>query len=279
MVAFYNRIPVGHIEAGLRTGNKWQPFPEEINRRLVGGLADLHFAPTSRARENLLGEGIPDSAVYVTGNPVIDALKIMNKRLEITTKEPLLWLNSDRRLVLVTSHRRENWGKPIEAICQALLQLADRIPDIDVLYPVHPNPEVREPVQQMLCGRERIHVTDHLTYPLMVLALQCCHLVLTDSGGIQEEAPSLGKPVLVMRDVTERPEAVEAGTVKLVGTDTDRIVREATILLSDSAAYEAMAARVNPYGDGYAAQRIMQAILCFLGLSTERPQAFVAEEK
>ncbi|KGI78504.1 non-hydrolyzing UDP-N-acetylglucosamine 2-epimerase [Oleiagrimonas soli] len=252
LAAFYRRIPFGHVEAGLRTHDMANPFPEEMNRLVAGHLARWHFVPTQRSRANLLREGIDERAIHVTGNTVIDAL------LEIAEKEwPLdVPLDDARRLVLVTAHRRENFGAPLREICKAILRLVDHHEDIEVLYPVHPNPNVRAVVAELLSGHSRIHLVDPLEYAPFVEAQKRAHLILTDSGGVQEEAPALGKPVLVMRVETERPEAVEEGVVRLVGTDEDEIFTQASRLLSDAQAHAAMARGVSPYGDGHAASRI-----------------------
>jgi UDP-N-acetylglucosamine 2-epimerase (non-hydrolysing) len=265
LAAHYQRIPVGHVEAGLRTGDIYSPWPEEMNRRLTGRLATLHFAPTERARANLLHEGVGDDRIVVTGNTVIDALLDVVQRLRseaelqhgIELQFP--FLDPTRRLILVTGHRRENFGAGFERICQGLAALAQR-PDVQILYPVHLNPNVQEPVQRLLGNASRIHLIPPLDYLPFVALMDRADLLITDSGGIQEEAPSIGKPVLVMRETTERPEAVEAGTVRLVGTDADAIVREAAHLLDDPAAYRTMSRAHNPYGDGRAAARILAAI-------------------
>lgn len=264
LAAFYARIPVGHVEAGLRTGNMAAPWPEEANRRLTAPLASLHFAPTQAARDNLLRETI-DAHVHVTGNTVVDALLSVAGRI---TTEPALaanlasrfpFLDPGRRLVLVTGHRRENFGEGFEHICLALRDLAAR-GDIQVVYPVHLNPNVQDPVQRLLSGVPGVHLIEPQDYLPFVYLMTRSHLILTDSGGIQEEAPSLGKPVLVLRETTERPEAVEAGTVRLVGTDRAAIVTEASRLLDDPAAHAAMAMAHNPYGDGQAAARIASLV-------------------
>jgi len=265
MAAFYARIPVGHVEAGLRTGDLQAPWPEEANRRLTAPLSSLHFAPTARARDNLLAEGLPVVQVHVTGNTVIDALLSVVARFDA---DPALaaslaarfpFLDPSRKLVLVTGHRRENFGDGFEQICGAIADLAAR-GDTQVVYPVHLNPKVQEPVKRILGSVAGVHLIEPLDYLPFVYLMSRAHLLLTDSGGIQEEAPSLGKPVLVMRDTTERPEAVEAGTVRLVGTDRARIVAEAARLLDDAAAHAAMARAHNPYGDGRAAARIAAII-------------------
>lgn len=265
LAAFYCRIRTGHVEAGLRTGDKYAPYPEEVNRRVTGVVADLHFAPTEIARQNLLREGVPNTQVHVTGNTVIDALlavvgRIRNEpELARQLASGLPMLDPQRRLILVTGHRRENFGVGFEGICQALATLAER-QDVQIVYPVHLNPHVREPVERLLGTVDRVHLIPPQEYLPFVFLMEQAHLVLTDSGGIQEEAPSLGKPVLVMRETTERPEAVAAGTVRLVGTDPARIVAEASRLLDDPAAYRQMSQAHNPYGDGQSAGRIMQIL-------------------
>ena len=263
LLAYYRRIKVGHVEAGLRTFDKWQPFPEEINRRIAGVTADLHFAPTEWTRKNLLREGISDEMIKVTGNPVIDALNIVSAQPEpdqITSLVKELSLANNKRLILVTAHRRENFGQPLENTFQALIQLASR-EDIEIVYPVHLNPHVQEPAHRLLGETRHITLLPPLDYLPMVHLLKRASLVLTDSGGIQEEAPAFGTPTLVLRDVTERPEGVEAGTLKLVGTDTDRICAETNTLLDDPLAYSKMARASNPFGDGQASGRIVKALL------------------
>lgn len=275
LLAFYRRIKFGHVEAGLRTHNKWHPFPEEVNRRLATVTADLHFAPTDWSRGNLLREGVDEKAIFVTGNTVIDALQFVSKQPEPDDVQKLLEklglrdgnrntgknsLLIPRRLVLVTAHRRENFGKPLEDICRALIELAKR-GDVEIVYPVHLNPNVRETVNRLLKGVEHITLLPPLDYLPLVHVMKHAKLILTDSGGIQEEAPAFGIPTLVLREVTERPEGVEAGTLKLTGTSTSRIVEEARRLLDDESAYARMAGAVNPYGDGRAAQKIIQALL------------------
>jgi UDP-N-acetylglucosamine 2-epimerase (non-hydrolysing) len=262
MLAYYHRCRVAHVEAGLRTGDKWQPFPEEVNRRVAGAIADLHFAPTAWARDNLLREGVPSDRIVVTGNPVIDALQAIAGRPYDWASGPLADIPRDRRLILVTAHRRENFGKPLEDIFAALGTLASIYGDqIHLVYPVHLNPHVHEPAFRSLGKTRNISLTAPLDYLPMVHLIKGSTLVLTDSGGLQEEAPALGKPVLVLRRVTERPEAVEAGTARLVGTDSQAIVRETRRLLDDPEAYAAMARAVNPFGDGHAAERIVDALL------------------
>lgn len=254
--AFYRRIPVGHVEAGLRTDDKWQPFPEEINRRITGVIADLHFAPTAWAANNLRREGVPEERIVVTGNTVIDAIQWTSELPFDPTGTPLADLPiGEKRLIVVTAHRRENFGQGIAEICAALRELATR-DDVHVVYPVHLNPNVREPVHAALDGVQNITLLPPLEYRPLVWLLQQCHFVISDSGGIQEEAPGLGKPVLVLRETTERPEGVEAGTVRLVGACREPIVEWATRLLDDPVRYELMAQAVNPYGHGEAATRI-----------------------
>jgi UDP-N-acetylglucosamine 2-epimerase (non-hydrolysing) len=266
--AFYHKITVGHVEAGLRTGDMASPWPEEANRVLTTRLAKWHFAPTESNRQNLLKDGIPDSAIYVTGNTVIDALffareKIKSSPPRITglPRESLDFLRN-RRMVLITGHRRENFGQGFENICHSIAKLAQTFPDVHFVYPVHLNPNVREPVQRILGQHvaSNIHLIEPQSYLPFVALMERSHVILTDSGGVQEEAPSLGKPVLVMRDTTERPEAVYAGTVKLVGTDSEFIVSETTRLLIDGDSYQSMEHAHNPYGDGFAANRICEVI-------------------
>lgn len=269
LAAFYSKFKVGHVEAGLRTYDKWQPFPEEINRRVAGVVADLHFAPTRRARQNLISEGVPEDRIIVTGNPVIDALHWVASKPCPSEAERLLKPegksrnpNFELRNILVTAHRRENFGQSLENICLALRDLALMYDGrVRIVYPVHLNPNVWEPVHRLLGDVSNITLTPPLDYLPLVHLMKQSYLVLTDSGGIQEEAPGLGKPVLVLREVTERPEAVEAGTVRVVGTGRERIVEEAVRLLEDSNAYGQMARAVNPYGDGKASQRIVAALL------------------
>jgi UDP-N-acetylglucosamine 2-epimerase (non-hydrolysing) len=268
LTAYYRHIRVGHVEAGLRTGDRWQPFPEEINRRVAGVVADLHFAPTELNRQNLLREGVPDERIAVTGNPVIDALRQIAAQPAPPEVDDMLarcgLSDGGRRLVLVTAHRRENFGAPLENICLALRDLAEAYRgQVQLIYPVHLNPNVREPVYRILDGVEGITLTEPLDYLPLIHLMKRATLVLTDSGGIQEEAPGLGVPALVMRAVTERPEGVAAGVLKLVGTDREVIYREARRLLDDAAARAAMAHAANPFGDGRAAERIVRALLAF----------------
>jgi UDP-N-acetylglucosamine 2-epimerase (non-hydrolysing) len=265
LLSFYHRIKVGHVEAGLRTNDRYQPFPEEINRRVAGVIADLHFAPTEHSRQNLLKENVPDEAIVVTGNPAIDALQAIT---QLAPPVPVLELlerlnihSGGKQLVLITAHRRENFGAPLEEICCALRELAETYPTrLELVYPVHLNPNVQEPVYRLLQGIPNITLTPPQDYLPMVHLLKRAALVLTDSGGIQEEATSLGIPTLVLRQLTERPEGIEAGVLKLVGTDMRRIVGEARRLLDDEVAYHQMSAAANPFGDGHAAQRIVAAL-------------------
>ncbi len=266
LAAFYHKIKIGHIEAGLRTWDKYSPYPEEINRVLTTHLADYHFAPTGWAKSNLIREGVPKERIFITGNTVIDALQIALKSIrnhqpDITGLTKSLLNRSDPRpLVLITGHRRESFGAGFESICQAIARLADRFPQTAFVYPVHLNPNVRKPVFKILSNRKNVHLIGPLSYLPFVALMDRCILVLTDSGGIQEEAPSLGKPVLVMRDRTERPEAIKAGTAKLVGTDSNRIFKSVSNLLTDPRAYAAMVNRKNPYGDGKASSRIIEIL-------------------
>lgn len=263
--AYYAKAKVGHVEAGLRTGNKYSPWPEEMNRKITGALADFHFTPTTESRLNLLREGVDEASILVTGNTVIDALlKVVesirsDESLQQQLGQRFSFLNSQKKLILITGHRRENFGNGFESICQAIAKLAQRS-DVQIVYPVHLNPNVQEPVKRILVGLPNITLLEPLDYLPFIYLMDRSTLIITDSGGVQEEAPSLGKPVLVMRETTERPEAVRAGTVKLVGTSQKSIVRETSALLDNSAAYEQMARAHNPYGDGKAAVRIMMSL-------------------
>lgn len=280
LAAYYHQINVGHVEAGLRTFDKYRPFPEEMNRKLTGAIADIHFSPTEAAKQNLLRENVPEDKILVTGNTVIDALmhtithirenpvkfSVYGKEYDVLDK-----IENGERIVLITGHRRENFGKGFENICMALKELAEQWSEVHFVYPVHLNPNVREPVYRIIHGKHNIHLLAPLEYRPFVALMERSYIVLTDSGGIQEEAPSLGKPVLVMRDVTERPEAVAAGTVMLTGTDRDRIVGEVANLLRDRDAYAKMSFSHNPYGDGHAAERIGNYIMKeFCGWHDER---------
>lgn len=278
LAAFYHRTAVGHVEAGLRTRNKYSPFPEEMNRRLTGAIADLHFAPTATSEKNLLAENVPADNVFVTGNTVIDALR-HTVRADFSFAGILSDIDfKNHRIVLVTTHRRENLGEPMRHVYKALRRLTEEFPDIEVVFPVHRNPKVREVVRQELGDVTRVHLIDPLDYEPFANLMARSALILTDSGGVQEEGPALGKPVLVLRDNTERPEAVAAGTVKLIGTEEGRVYEETSRLLSDGAAYRAMAEACNPYGDGQAARRIVEAVLHRYGLAAHGPERFEAEK-
>ncbi|GAB2885746.1 non-hydrolyzing UDP-N-acetylglucosamine 2-epimerase [Microbulbifer echini] len=269
LAAYYQQIPVGHVEAGLRTGNLYSPWPEEANRKLTGALAEKHFAPTENSKKNLLNEGVAENKIFVTGNTVIDALLEVVRKLDSDQSfseelaRKFIFLDDARKLILVTGHRRESFGDGFERICQALAATAKAHPDTQIVYPVHLNPNVREPVNRLLKGIDNIHLIEPLDYLPFVYLMNRANIILTDSGGIQEEAPSLGKPVLVMRDTTERPEAVAAGTVKLVGTEVGVITRELNSLLTDREAYKKMSFAHNPYGDGEACNRIVEALIDF----------------
>jgi UDP-N-acetylglucosamine 2-epimerase (non-hydrolysing) len=267
LAAYYQQTPVGHVEAGLRTGNIYSPWPEEANRKLTGAIAEKHFAPTQASKQNLLNEGVPESRIIVTGNTVTDALlEVVNKLntdsgLTDAFSDQFSFLDDEKKLILVTGHRRESFGGGFERICQALVQIVQSHPSVQIVYPVHLNPNVQGPVNRLLAKQSNIHLIEPQEYLPFVYLMNRAHIILTDSGGIQEEAPSLGKPVLVMRDTTERPEAVEAGTVKLVGTDTEVITRELAVLLDNDDAYAAMSRAHNPYGDGHACARICDALI------------------
>lgn len=275
LAAFYHQVKVGHVEAGLRTHNKYSPYPEEMNRKLTGAIADLHFAPTATAEANLAEENITGINVFVTGNTVIDAL-LKTVRDDYVFDHPVLrGIDYEgKKIILVTTHRRENLGEPMRHVYQALAELVRDFPEAEIVFPMHKNPRVREVVAEELGSVERVHLIDPLDYEPFANLLARSYLILTDSGGIQEEAPALGKPVLVLRDTTERPEAIAAGTVKLIGTDRERVYDEAHLLLSDRRAYLAMAEACNPYGDGLASKRIVQAILWQADASNPRPDRF-----
>ena len=277
LAAYYHQTTVGHVEAGLRTHNKYSPFPEEMNRKLTGALTDLHFAPTSTAEQNLLQENVAENRIFVTGNTVIDALhKTVREDFHFDSELLQKVDFKNKRIVLVTTHRRENLGEPMRHVYKALKQLTEEFDDVEVIFPVHKNPKVRVVVNEELGNLDKVHLIDPLDYePFANLMSRSC-LILTDSGGVQEEAPALGKPVLVLRDTTERPEAVDAGTVKLIGTDRDRVYEEAKRLLTDTGEYSRMSESCNPYGDGKAAKRIIQAILYHYGLADEKPDRFQA---
>lgn len=275
LAAYYQQIPVGHVEAGLRTGNIYSPFPEEMNRKLTGAMASIHFAPTPTAKNNLLQEHVNPANIYVTGNTVIDALMTTVAGEYDFEDDALRTVDfQHHRIILLTTHRRENLGEPMRHIYKALRRIVDEIPDTEIVFPVHRNPLVRKVVEEELAGVDRIHLIDPMEYEPFANLMSLSSLVLTDSGGIQEEAPSLGKPVLVLRDTTERPEAVAAGTVRLIGTDKDVVYKETKRLLTDSDAYHAMSMAVNPYGDGKASKRIVQAILHAFGGKKEVPEEF-----
>ena len=275
LAAYYHQTTVGHVEAGLRTGNKFSPFPEEMNRKLTGALTDLHFAPTKTAKTNLLNENVDESKIFVTGNTVIDALH-KTVRSDFNFENELLssidFIN--KRVILVTTHRRENLGEPMRHVYKALKRLTETFADVEVVFPVHKNPKVREVVNEELGGLEKVHLIDPLDYEPFANLMSRAYLILTDSGGVQEEAPALGKPVLVLRDTTERPEAVDAGTVKLIGTDSERVFNEAKLLLTDKVEYKRMSESINPYGDGFAAKRIISALMWHYKLTDELPKSF-----
>ncbi len=278
LAAYYHQTAVGHVEAGLRTHNKYSPFPEEMNRKLTGCIADLNFAPTETSEKNLLQENVKPESIFVTGNTVIDALHHTVREDFGFGDELLDGVDfKNHRIILVTTHRRENLGEPMRHVYQALKQLTQEIDDVEIVFPVHKNPKVREVVNQELGGLSKVHLIEPLDYEPFANLMHRASLILTDSGGVQEEAPALGKPVLVLRDTTERPEAVEAGTVKLIGTDEERVYAEAKRLLTDEKEYSRMAESVNPYGDGRAAQRIIQAILYTYGFTKEKPSRFTAK--
>ena len=274
LAAYYHQISVGHVEAGLRTGNKFSPYPEEMNRKLTAALTDLNFAPTSTAKENLLREGIDEEKIFVTGNTVIDAL-YKTVRKNFTFNDKLLdGINHAGKTILVTTHRRENWGEPLRQVYKALKKILDEFADVEIIFPVHKNPVVRDVVNEELGNLPRVHLTDPLDYEPFANLMSRVDLILTDSGGVQEEAPALGKPVLVLRNTTERPEAVNAGTVKLVGTNFENVFQATKLLLTDADEYKKMSDACNPYGDGIAAKRIVQAILWHYKLADEKPVTF-----
>lgn len=264
LVAYYHKIPIGHVEAGLRTGQKYFPWPEEINRKLAGSLADLHFAPTEVSRNNLLREGVLADNIFITGNTVIDALKATVRddyEFENEELKEILNTNKDKRLIMMTTHRRENWGEPMTQIYEALKTILLDFPDTYVIFPVHKNPNVREIVNKVLGNHPRVYLVEPMDYEAFINLMSKTYLILSDSGGIQEEAPSLGKPVLVVRDTTERPEAVTAGTVSIVGTSYDKVVNGIRFLLSDASIYRKMSQASNPYGDGFASERITKIVI------------------
>lgn len=275
LAAYYAQIQLGHVEAGLRTGNKFSPYPEEMNRKLTGSLADFHFAPTTVSRNNLLKENVPEKAIYVTGNTVIDALNTTVKK-DFVFADPVInkALDSGKRLILMTTHRRENLGEPMRQVYRALKTTLEQHPEAAAVFPVHKNPKVREVVQAELAGTDRVYLTEPMDYEPFANLMNHADIVLTDSGGIQEEAPALGKPVLVLRDTTERPEAVVVGTVRLTGTGYDVVKEETCRLLDDAAYYRSMAEAVNPYGDGRACERIVRAVLSAKGFPVDPPEEF-----
>lgn len=276
LAAFYKQIKVGHVEAGLRTFNKYFPFPEEMNRKLTGSLADLHFAPTKGSKNNLLREGVNENDIYITGNTVIDAMQHTVDENYIFENNELNEIDfKNRKVIMITAHRRENWGEGIENICTALNRIVEENKDVELVYLVHLNPIVKDVVFEKLGNKERIHLLSPLDTKETHNLMNRSFMVMTDSGGLQEEAPHLGKPVLVLRDVTERPEAVEAGTVKLVGTDVDKIVEEANELINNTEAYNKMSKSINPYGDGLASKRIVDAILKYYGLCDNEIDEFI----
>lgn len=276
LAAFYNHVKVGHVEAGLRTFNKYFPYPEEMNRKLTGSLADIHFAPTKKAKQNLIHEGVDEKNIFVTGNTVIDAMASTVDKNYRFRNEVLQNLDfENRRAVFVTAHRRENWGEPLENICMALKDIAEKFSDVEIVYLVHLNPIVSDTAKRILGSADRVHLLPPLDIKETHNLMARCYMVLTDSGGLQEEAPHLGKPVLVLRNVTERPEAVEAGTLKVIGSDRKKIFDEASALLDDRKEYESMANAVNPFGDGMASERIVKALLYYFKFNTERPGEFV----
>ncbi|MCX8129565.1 MAG: UDP-N-acetylglucosamine 2-epimerase (non-hydrolyzing) [Clostridia bacterium] len=275
LAAFYSHISVGHVEAGLRTFDKYFPFPEEMNRKLTAALSDIHFAPTATNKTNLLNEGVQDDKIYTTGNTVIDALKTTVKKDYVFENENLQKIDYNcSRVITVTAHRRENLGEPLKNICRALKYIADKYTDIQVVYPVHLNPAVQEVARDILGGHSRVHLVNPLDVQDMHNLMDRSYIIMTDSGGLQEEAPSLGKPVLVLRNETERPEAINAGTVKLAGTEESKIIQLAEELLESTEEYNKMARAVNPYGDGHASERIVKALLYEFGYSSEKPQKF-----
>lgn len=276
LAAFYQQVKVGHVEAGLRTFNKYFPFPEEMNRKLTGSLADLHFAPTKGSKNNLLREGINEADIYITGNTVIDAMKHTVEDNYVFENDELNHIDfANKKVIMITAHRRENWGLGIENICEALNKIVEENQDVELVYLVHLNPVVKDVVTERLGGMERVHLLPPLDTKETHNLMNKSFMVMTDSGGLQEEAPHLGKPVLVLRDVTERPEAVEAGTVKLVGTDVDIIVNEASKILNDENEYAKMSRSINPYGDGKASERIVNAILKYFDLSDVEVNEFI----
>jgi UDP-N-acetylglucosamine 2-epimerase len=278
LAAFYQKIKIAHIEAGLRTNNKYYPFPEEINRHLTTVLADISFAPTKKSCENLVSEGVKRKDIFISGNTVIDSLFLMSKKNHLF-KEPLLRNKKifKKRIILVTMHRRENWGRPLEETCQALIKIIKEHPDLFIIFPMHKNPKIRKIVSNILGNRIEIMLLNTLNYEDMINLISKSSIILTDSGGVQEEAPSLGKPILVLREETERPEAIETGVVKLVGTNSEKIVKEVDELLEDEEKYKKMTKNINPYGDGKASERIVKKILYNFNLIDQSPSEFEAK--
>jgi len=274
LAGFYSKVKVGHVEAGLRTYDKYSPFPEEMNRRLTGNLADIHFCPTASNKENLLKESTPEDAIYITGNTVIDALKTTVSDSYEFVNPVLKEINFNKKVILVTAHRRENLGEPLENICHAIKQITEKYSDVRIVYPVHLNPAVSNTVKSILGNVKNVHLIEPLNVQELHNLMDRAYLVMTDSGGLQEEAPALGKPVLVLRNETERPEAVKAGTVKIAGTDTETIVNMVSELIENNEAYEQMNKAANPYGDGKASQRIIQAIKYYMGTVDVPPEEF-----
>jgi UDP-N-acetylglucosamine 2-epimerase (non-hydrolysing) len=275
LAAFYQQIKVGHVEAGLRTFNKYFPFPEEMNRKLTGSLSDIHFAPTDGSKNNLLNEGTKEQIIYVTGNTVVDAMETTVEHDYLFTIDILNNIDySNRKVILVTAHRRENWGEPLENICRALRDVVVNNQEVELVYLVHLNPVVKDTVQKYLGSLDRVHLLPPLDTKETHNLMNKCYMVMTDSGGLQEEAPHLGKPVLVLRDVTERPEAVEAGTVKLIGADYNSVLSNAETLIKDIKVYDKMSKAINPYGDGLASKRIVDALLFYFGVTDKKPEEF-----
>ena len=274
LAAFYKKIKIGHVEAGLRTFDKFFPYPEEMNRKLTGSLADLHFAPTITSKDNLLREGIKEGDVYVTGNTVIDAMNFTVTKDYIFETKELNDIDYNKQVIMVTAHRRENWGRGIENICEALKEIVETYENVEIVYLVHLNPIVKDVVDKHLLNLDRVHLLAPLDTKETHNLMNKCYMVMSDSGGLQEEAPHLGKPVLVLRDVTERPEAVEVGTVKLVGTDKEIILKEVQKLLLDKKYYCKMSKAINPYGDGKASYRIVNSILHYFGVNKEKTEEF-----
>lgn len=274
LAAFYKQIKVGHVEAGLRTFDKYFPFPEEMNRKLTGAIADMHFAPTKGSKENLLREGVQEENIFITGNTVIDAMEYTVEDNYVFSTDELNKVDFNKKVIMVTAHRRENWGQGIDNICKALKNIVEQNEDVELIYLVHLNPIVKDVVYEHLGNLERVHLLPPLDTKETHNLMNKCYMIMTDSGGLQEEAPHLGKPVLVLRDVTERPEAVEVGTVKLVGTDIELITTDANKLIRDEEAYNSMSKAINPYGDGKASERIVDAILYNFGHKAERGKEF-----